>query len=474
MPSSSTKANSKTTRYNARKSADSATQIRLDPRGILDHAIQEHKGDVHKQVSYFYKHYPVPAAQGRARVVSAKTLTKYVLATHMLIDALKAKGVKLHGVNDLTSRHLLTVMRHWEAEGMASSSLATYFSCLKRFFGWLRVKLPYESVHETLVDPNRGKRAMSATTSLAWSAKGVDFQSELVKIHELDPLVALQAEMVAAFGLRVMEACAMRPIECDRGNHLAITYGAKGGRGRQVPITSQYQREVLDKAKQYAGKHNGFLRTNRFTQKQAYRRFYYILEKAGVNKAEAGVSAHGLRHEYANDIYTQVTGEASPVNHGKRVSKEQDRKARSQVTEALGHSRLAITSNYLGSHVMMERANQKRLARMHSTLTMEGAALHLHHREIQRAARQEEPGVELRLFVTGPAADGKDIVGVPIVLACGLYQPGGLPAQRQPTEEQRQKLASVCQEMLGLWCVGQLNESVPSNVSRVELMFHDD
>lgn len=473
MPSITRKSN-QSSRFSARKSADSATQIRLDPRGILDHATQEHKGDVHNQISYFYKHYPVPAAQGRARVVSVKTTTKYVLATHMLLEVLKSKGVKLHSVNDLTSRHLLTVMRHWESEGMASSSLATYYSCLKRFFGWLQIKLPYESVHDVLVDPKRGKRTMSATTSLAWSAKGVSFQAQLQKIFAQDPLVALQTEMVAAFGLRVMEACAMRPIECDRGNHLAITYGAKGGRGRQVPISSQYQREVLDKAKDYASKHNGFLRSNRFTQKQAYRRFYYILEKAGVNKAEAGVSAHGLRHEYANDIYTQATGEASPVNHGGKVSKEEDRKARGQVTEALGHSRLAITSNYLGSHVMMDRANLKRLSKMHATLTMEGAALQLHHHEVQRSARLLEPGVELRVFVTGPAADGKEINGVPIVLACGLYRPGGLPAHNQPSEAQRQKLASACQDMLGVWCVGQLNESVPTSVPRVELMFHEN
>lgn len=185
---------SKASRVTNRQSADAATKIRLDPRGVLDSAIAEHKNDVHKQVSYFFKHYPIPASQGRARVVSSKTTTKYVLATHMMLDALSSKGVKLRSVNDLTSRHLLNVMRQWEANDMASSSLATYFSVLKRFMGWVGVKLPYDSVHEVLVDPNRGKRVMSATSSRAWSANGVDFQEVLKKVHTIDQLVALQLE----------------------------------------------------------------------------------------------------------------------------------------------------------------------------------------------------------------------------------------------------------------------------------------
>lgn len=467
------KSRSTAARQTNRQSAEAATKIRLDPRGILDSAIHEHKGDVHKQISYFFKHYPIPASQGRARVVSAKTTTKYVLATHMMVDVLAGKGVKLHSVNDLTSRHLLNVMRKWETDGMASSSLATYFSVLKRFMGWVGVKLSFESVHETLMDPQRGKRVMSATESRAWSANGIDFKEVVQKVHGIDPLVALQLEMVASFGLRVMEACAMRPVECDRGNHLAITYGAKGGRGRVVPVQSAYQREVLDKAKAYASKHNGFLRTNRYNQQQAKRRFYYVLEQVKVSKSETGVTAHGLRHEYANDLYMQRTGQDSPVNHGKRVPLKQDRETRKEITEALGHSRLAITSSYLGSHVQMDRANKKRLAKLNADLTQEGTELCLLHDQMQRQARSVELGIELRLFVTGPAADGKQIHGVPIIIGCGLFSASGLRAQLQPTEEQMNSLANCCQAILGNWCLGQNDRNIPNDVPRFELMFPD-
>ena len=461
----------KAPRLSKRESAHAATKVRLDPRSVLNLSVQEHIGDLHKQITHFYQNYPIPASQGRARVVSAKTTTKYVQATHMLVETLQGQGVKLRSVNELTSRQFLSVMRNWESKGMASSSLATYFSVLKRFYSWVGVKLPFASVHEVLKDPERGKRSMSATKSLAWSTNGVDFKSVLQKVHDEDSLVALQLEMVAAFGLRVAESCAMRPIECDRGNHLAITYGSKGGRGRQVDIKSQYQRDVLDKAKGFAEKHNGFLRTNRYTQKQAVRRFYYILECAGVTKSGEGISAHGLRHEYANDIYTQMTGEAAPVNHGKKVAKQQDLEARKQITESLGHSRIAITSAYLGSHVQMDRQNKKRLANLNATLTQAGTSLHVQLMAIEHSAHEIDPGAEARVFVTGPAADGKDIQGVPIVITCGLFSASGHPSSASLEDSQLVKLATYCQELLGVWCIGQHDKNVPQEVPRFELIY---
>lgn len=454
-----------------RQSADEASQISLDPRAVLDSAISQHKNDVHKQVAFFFKHYPIPASQGRSRVVSAKTTSKYVLTVHSLLEALQQKGVKLHSLNELTGRQLLTVFRGWEAKGMSSSTLATYFSVLKRFYGWLGVRLAYASIHEVLVDPSRGKRSMSATKSRAWSANGVDFQAVLSKVHAIDDVVALQLEVVAAFGLRVLEACAMRPQECDRGNHLVVMYGAKGGRGRTVSIESHYQRTVLDKAKAFAQTHNGFLRKPGRTQKQAYKRFYNVLSAAGVNRSQLGVSAHGLRHEYANDLYTRLTGTESPVNHGQRIELEQDRSARKVITEALGHSRLPITSAYLGSHVQMDRHHKKRLASINAMLTMPGEAMQLYHQQIQRQARQQQAGIELRIFITGPAAEGKEIHGVPVVMAAGFFEPNGMPSALKISESDLQKLATACQEAIGLWSVGHHEQAIPADVPRFELMY---
>ena len=71
---------------------------------------------------------------------------------------------------------------------------------------------------------------------------------------------------------------------------------------------------------------------------------------------EAGLGhTHGLRHAYVQDRYEQLTGWKSPVQGGLKRSEldEQDRQQDDQVrliiARELGHDRVEITANYIGS-----------------------------------------------------------------------------------------------------------------------------
>jgi integrase len=75
--------------------------------------------------------------------------------------------------------------------------------------------------------------------------------------------------------------------------------------------------------------------------------YYYVLRSCGITR-ENGITAHGLRHAYGNDRYKELSGQDSPVRGGKLVNREDDRAARIQVAEELGHSRESITTHYLG------------------------------------------------------------------------------------------------------------------------------
>lgn len=46
----------------------------------------------------------------------------------------------------------------------------------------------------------------------------------------------------------------LRPYLADKGTYLAISIGAKGGRDRNVPIDSEKKRELLDRARTFAGR----------------------------------------------------------------------------------------------------------------------------------------------------------------------------------------------------------------------------
>jgi hypothetical protein len=48
-----------------------------------------------------------------------------------------------------------------------------------------------------------------------------------------------------------------------------------------------------------------------FTSLQNQARFYYVIRKFGISKADLGVVSHGLRHQYANDHFR--SGRRGPV-----------------------------------------------------------------------------------------------------------------------------------------------------------------
>jgi len=45
-----------------------------------------------------------------------------------------------------------------------------------------------------------------------------------------------------------------KPHLADKGTHLYVMHGTKGGRDRVIPIETKEQRQLLDKLKLYIGK----------------------------------------------------------------------------------------------------------------------------------------------------------------------------------------------------------------------------
>ncbi|MGH8605179.1 MAG: integrase, partial [Gammaproteobacteria bacterium] len=82
----------------------------------------------------------------------------------------------------------------------------------------------------------------------------------------------------------------------------------------------------------------------------ARRRVYEAqTRKAGLSKM------HGLRHEYAQRRYAELTGWEAPVRGGpssRDLNEEQkriDREARLIISHELGHERIQVTAIYCGA-----------------------------------------------------------------------------------------------------------------------------
>lgn len=75
--------------------------------------------------------------------------------------------------------------------------------------------------------------------------------------------------------------------------------------------------------------------------------YYQVVRSCGITRRD-GITSHGLRHQYANERYRELTGADSPVRGGAPVDRDTDQGARQVVAEELGHSRAAVTTHYLG------------------------------------------------------------------------------------------------------------------------------
>lgn len=117
-----------------------------------------------------------------------------------------------------------------------------------------------------------------------------------------------------------------------------------------MPIDTPERRELLDRAKTFADRRTASTADPGKSLKQALGHYSRIVAKAGLTKAQLGVTSHGLRHAFANERYTHYSGSRSPVEGGNLRSQnwELDRFARLAVVEELGHSREDVSTHYLG------------------------------------------------------------------------------------------------------------------------------
>ena len=158
----------------------------------------------------------------------------------------------------------------------------------------------------------------------------------------------MSLELQQAFGLRREEAIKFIPSYADQGDHLTLKASwTKGGKVRTIPIRTEDQRKVLDRAHKLAGK--GSLIPSNRNYVQQLRIYEGHTLRAGLSKM------HGLRHAYAQQRYEELTGWKSPVAGGppcKSLEPEQretEHQARLVISRELGHERYQVVSVYLGS-----------------------------------------------------------------------------------------------------------------------------
>jgi integrase len=193
-------------------------------------------------------------------------------------------------------------------------------------------------------------RSYVAERDKSWDGNGVDAAAKIEEIALTDPNVAIQLKLQAAFGLRVEESFLLRPTEAVRDEQfLNVTHGTKGGRARVVPL--EFKTALLKEAAGLSNPFTGSTIPHGRTKKQWKERYYKVLKKHGVTQQGIGVTSHGLRHQYLQQMYKRLTGVAAPIKRSEeRVDRDVHRAAIQQVVQAAGHSRANKANAYLSTH----------------------------------------------------------------------------------------------------------------------------
>ena len=259
---------------------------------------------------------------------------------HLMMMANQLYDLGFHGMKarSLKPKHVDALVKHWMQQELAVGTIKNRMSVLR----WWAEKVAKQNViarsNEHYGIPDR--QFVSNTSK----ATGVTPQ-HLDKIT--DPYVRMSLELQQAFGLRREEAIKFSPDFADGGDHIRLKPSwTKGGKERVIPVRTDEQREVLQRAHQLARKRALIPADLNYVQQlRVYER---LTANAGLSKM------HGLRHAYAQSRYEELTGWKAPAAGGpvsKALSpgqKVMDRQARRTISQELGHIREQISGVYLG------------------------------------------------------------------------------------------------------------------------------
>ncbi|MFM0123346.1 MULTISPECIES: integrase domain-containing protein [Paraburkholderia] len=327
---------------------------RLPPdfKGVLENLFLENVEKVHSRTRI------------SAKPLSIKTQMYRTQQICRSFEELRKNGYALQSPYALKQKHVKFLVDLWIKSGLSGGTIENKLTYLRALADWMGKK----NLIGTLSDyadreANNLVRSYVALEDKSWVGNDVDASAKIEEIAKTDPRVAVQLKLQAAFGLRVEESFLLRPAEAVRNDGLlSVTRGTKGGRDRAVPIDFKFS--VLEEAAALANPFTGSTIPHGMTKQQWKWRYYKVLAKHGVTESGIGVTSHGLRHQYLQEMYERITGVAAPIKMpSERVDRAAHKAAMQRVVEAAGHSRATKANAYLSTHAALAAKKTRSLTR---------------------------------------------------------------------------------------------------------------
>lgn len=261
----------------------------------------------------------------------------------LFTEQLRESGYKVNHLKpgDLKGRHVNALVKKWQSENKSIGTIKNRMSTLR----WLFEKIGKPEVIKSNAVYKIENRQYVTNQNKSISLNDLD-------LSKIDPFIAQSLHLQDCFGLRREESMKFQPIYALDGQAienakyiLLKSSWTKGGRARTIPIFSEKQRKELRNALALA--QSGSLIPPSKTYKSHLSNFEAVTHQLGIGRT------HGLRHSYAQKRYLELMGFECPAVGGSRsLSTDEitkDKEIRMLISEELGHSRINITSVYLGS-----------------------------------------------------------------------------------------------------------------------------
>ena len=253
-------------------------------------------------------------------------------------NELQAMGYRQMQARSLKPKHIEALVDHWQGEELSIGTIKNRMAALR----WWAMKINKQNV----VAKSNEHYGIPDRRFVTNESKAKDLTTEQLS-NIKDEHVRMSLALQRAFGLRREEAMKFQPSYADKGDHLKLKASwTKGGRPRAIPVRTEAQREVLNRARKLAG--FGSLIPSHRSYVQQLRTYEGNTTRAGLSRM------HGLRHDYAQKRYEELTGWQCPATGGpdraalSPEQKELDHQARLTISQELGHERIQIVATYCG------------------------------------------------------------------------------------------------------------------------------
>lgn len=314
---------------------------------------------------------------------SLKTQERRMYTVCRSLMELREQGFKLESPYSLRHKHVSALVDRWIVAGQTGGTIENKLSHLKAFCQWMGKHDLIRPLGDYTDREAHGLvRSYVTTIDKSWEAKGIDAAAVIETIAQDDPYVAIQLQLQAAFGLRVEESWSLKIGTALKNlDTLRVVDGTKGGRKREVPIRLRLQ--VLERAASLVDPVSGSTTPAAYSMKRWRNRYNAVLRKHGVYKKGLGVTSHGLRHGWAQQMYEESAGVPAPVKGGAMPDLEAHRQAIQAVVMAAGHSKPSKSGAYLSTFTAMAALDRPQVSGEEAI-----AALNRHNGNKSKAAAE--------------------------------------------------------------------------------------